>query len=131
MLVERNAALQRTCPRECNGHRKNGICADPRFCWRAIERDHRSVQFGLSHKLTANQFALKFASDIYNGMATPEGTDAEAVMLPWSVHVASTVGRPRLSRISRPERCSIFGIDLNFIYKLVDQFGNTGRWICN
>jgi len=56
--------------------------------------------------------------------AYDKGTDAEALTPPSSVHVARTVGRPRLSRISRPDSFSIVGIVFDFINKGGDQVRN-------
>src|SRR6185295_18964572 len=51
----------------------------------------------------------------------PEGTEAEAKAPLSSRQVARTVGLPRLSRISRPVNCSIFGMGLNLRSELCDQ----------
>src|SRR6201986_2866245 len=57
----------------------------------------------------------------------PEGTDAEALLPSSRTQVARTVGRPRLSRISRPESCLIFGIGFDLGNKFVDEIWNLGR----
>src|ERR1700719_3399832 len=61
----------------------------------------------------------------------PEGTDAEALTPPSRVHVANTVGLPRLSSTSRPASRSIGGIGFDFVNKLVDQIRNAPRRRCH
>ena len=108
--------------------RKHRIGAQPRELRRAIQREHRVVDFLLLCRIEAREQLGNLAVGVLHcaqhaqaavarrvtvaqlmrlalPVDAPEGTDARPVAPPWSVTSASTVGRPRESRICRARMC--------------------------
>ena len=103
---------------------EDGVGAEPPLVGRAVERDHGLVDLDLSFGVHAAERVEQFAVDGFNGVAhafaeitrppsrnstascvpveAPDGTPARPREPSAKITSTSTVGLPRLSRISRP-----------------------------